>query len=316
MNLTLRKLILIFSPVVVVTVIDLLLKKKVLEMMATHELSWVHFNVTTNKGIIDGYLSGVAGPIFQIPMVTLGFFLLAVLYFVQLFAPVKSETFRLSISLFFGGVFANVADRFLRGYVVDYLSFNIFGYWTPYLNFADLCQIIAMVLMLVGQFRPNTFDEDYWKKLWVSRQFQIRYTLQLLKIGFFLMLVFGVFSYTFVRVAFDQISSDDVIKTQLVRDFEIFFLSTAISFLLLLFLIGKSLSAYVVKPISDFEQYLRSLASGDYKVIQIDEPEFRYLEKLSDDVRDHMVELTSKASRIETRFKSMVKKRESGDEQI
>lgn len=313
MRLNLKNLILVFAPIVVVSILDLGVKKMILNMMTSLDYGFLRINVAPNKGIIDGFFSGVAKPIYQIPMVTFGCFLLVVLYFVQLFAPVKSNLFRFSISLFFAGIFANVVDRFLRGYVVDYLSFNIFGRWTPAWNLADLLQIVGIVLIFVLQFRPSTFDENYGSNLWVSPQFQRRYSLQLMKMGFFLVFILGVLSYAFVRVSFDQMSTMADVKKQLLFDYEIFFVSTAITFLLLIFLIGKALSAHVVKPILNFEQYLRNLSAGQYSVFKVDEPEFQYLEKLSDNVRDHLVEMRLKLARLEARTNTGTR-RDSGND--
>lgn len=286
-------------PVAVVTALDLFLKKLILAAELHGEFLFFKINVVANQGIIGGYFSGQAKPVFQIPLVTLGFFLLVCLYFIQQFAPIKSPVMRLSISLFFGGVFANVIDRLLRGYVVDYLAVNFFGKATPTFNLADLFQYLGIVLMFIWQFFPSTYDDAYSKKLWVSRQFQKRYSLQLVTVGFFLILIFGVLSFSFVKMALDEISEVAPIKDKLMHDYFIFYASTSVTFLLFLYLIGKSLSAHVARPILNFEQYLRGLAAGDYNIFQVGEPEFKYLEKLSDDVRDHIVAMHLRIRELE-----------------
>ena len=48
-----------------------------------------------------------------------------------------------------GGITGNLFDRIIRGSVVDYLSFNIFGYAFPIFNFADICIVISMFLILI-----------------------------------------------------------------------------------------------------------------------------------------------------------------------
>jgi hypothetical protein len=58
-----------------------------------------------------------------------------------------------------------------------------------------------------------------------------------------------------------------------------------------------------VKPVLNFEQYLKDLSQGNYHVFQVGEPEFAYLEKLSDDVRDHIMNLHHKIDRLEARTK-------------
>ncbi len=300
MRLNLKSLILIFGPVFFVAVLDLLIKDWVL----THphlDFGFAQVQATLNKGIIGGYLSGQAKPIFQIPMVTLGFFLLVCLYLIQLLAPIRSTVMRFGISLYFGGVFANVLDRVFHGYVTDFLIFHLGSIKTPAFNIADLFQYAGILVMLIWQFRPGTFDDSYADKLWVSRGFQKRYSYLLVKMGFFLILVFGALSYTFVSVALQEVSMVEQMQQKLMQDYLVFFLSTAVTFLIFLFLIGKALSAYVAKPILQFEHYLRSLASGDYHIFEVDEPEFQYLEELSDDVRDHLMEIHHQLGRQKIR---------------
>ena len=310
MNQNAKNLLLIFLPVAAVTAADAFLKK--IAITATPNSHWWIFKIdfSVNRGIISGLFSSEVTPVFQIPMVTLGVFLLVCLYFLQLFAPIRSPAMRIFISVFFGGIFANVVDRLSRGFVVDYLSLELFGWRTPSFNFADVVQYIGIVLMFVWQFKSTTFDERYNKKLWVSKEFQKRYSWQLTKTGFFLMLVFGVLCFTFIRVALNQMPGTEAVKTQLIQDFSIFYISTAVTFLIFLYLIGRSLSAYVAKPMLNFEHYLRSLAAGEYNLFQVGEPEFHYLEKLSDEVRDHMTDLRHKLDQLEAR--QMNKKSKGG----
>ena len=303
MRFTSRNLTIVFLPVLLAVVLDLILKHVALRQNSDAQFLFITIHVVANKGIIGGYFSDAAKPLFQIPMVTLGFFLLTLLYFIQLFAPVKSRVMRVAISLFFGGVFANVVDRLIHGYVIDYMVFNVFGFHSFPMNLADLIQIAGILLIFIWQFRPSTFDDSYFAKMWVSRQFQKRYTRQLMILGFFLILIFGVLSYMFMKVALDELSVVSAIKGRLLQDYLIFFLSLAVTFLLFLFLIGKALSAYVANPILKFENYLSNLSKGNYGVFQLNEPEFSYLESLSDGVRDHMMGLQQELKRLKSRAK-------------
>jgi signal peptidase II len=284
--------------------VDLSLKQLILSLDLHVQAGIIKIAATANKGIIGGYFSDSARPIYQIPMVALGFFVLVLLYFIQLFAPVKSKLMRVSISLFFGGTFANVADRFTHGYVIDYLQFNFFNRFSPSFNLADFVQYVGIAIIFYLQFQPSTFDDSHTQKLWVSKQFQKRYSAQLVVTGFGLVAVLGVLSYTFVRVVMSELAVVPEIKAQFLQAYSIFFVSLSVTFLLFLYLVGKALSAYVAKPILQFEHYLRRLASGDYNVIHIDEPEFSYLENLSDGVRDHIVGLNDQIRRLKVRTRT------------
>lgn len=61
-------------------------------------------------------------------------------------------------SLLLGGVLGNLIDRIVYGYVIDYLSFKLGTYYFPIFNFADICIVISILLILI-----NTIKEDLWK---------------------------------------------------------------------------------------------------------------------------------------------------------
>ena len=52
-------------------------------------------------------------------------------------------------SLLIGGIIGNLIDRVVLGYVVDYLSFNIFGYMFPVFNLADMGIVISVALIIL-----------------------------------------------------------------------------------------------------------------------------------------------------------------------
>lgn len=57
-----------------------------------------------------------------------------------------------------GGILGNLLDRIIYGYVIDYISLNIMGYSFPIFNFADICIVIAILLMII-----KTIKGDVWK---------------------------------------------------------------------------------------------------------------------------------------------------------
>lgn len=61
-------------------------------------------------------------------------------------------------SLLLGGIVGNLIDRIVYGYVIDYLSFSFGNYNFPVFNFADICIVISVVLILFRMIR-----EDLWK---------------------------------------------------------------------------------------------------------------------------------------------------------
>ena len=55
----------------------------------------------------------------------------------------------ISYSVLIGGIIGNLWDRLKYGKVIDYLDFKIFGYNFPVFNFADICIVISVILLLI-----------------------------------------------------------------------------------------------------------------------------------------------------------------------
>lgn len=64
----------------------------------------------------------------------------------------------LVFSLLIGGILGNLIDRVIHGYVIDYLSFKIAGYNAPIFNFADICIVVSLIIVLL-----TNIGEDLWK---------------------------------------------------------------------------------------------------------------------------------------------------------
>ena len=55
----------------------------------------------------------------------------------------------ISLGMVLGGMFGNLIDRIIHHGVIDYLSFNIFGYGFPVFNFADIGITVGVSLMIL-----------------------------------------------------------------------------------------------------------------------------------------------------------------------
>ena len=60
-------------------------------------------------------------------------------------------------SMLIGGIIGNMIDRIIHGYVIDFLSFNIFGYNFPVFNLADTFIVLAIILLFA-----RIIKEDVW----------------------------------------------------------------------------------------------------------------------------------------------------------
>lgn len=82
------------------------------------------------------------------------FILISIFTFFLLLKYLKEETkldlfLSITYSFILGGILGNLTDRLIRGYVVDYLSFNIFGYSFPVFNFADTLIVVGIFFLII-----------------------------------------------------------------------------------------------------------------------------------------------------------------------
>lgn len=61
-------------------------------------------------------------------------------------------------SLLIGGILGNLIDRIIYGYVIDYISVFIGKSYFPVFNFADICIVVSVLLILF-----TTIKEELWK---------------------------------------------------------------------------------------------------------------------------------------------------------
>ena len=52
-------------------------------------------------------------------------------------------------SMLIAGIIGNMIDRIIYGYVIDYLSFNIFGYSFPVFNIADIFIVVSVIILII-----------------------------------------------------------------------------------------------------------------------------------------------------------------------
>ena len=61
-------------------------------------------------------------------------------------------------SMLIGGIIGNLIDRLVYGYVIDYLSFNIFGYLFPIFNLADSFIVISVFMIIIYEIKERGND--------------------------------------------------------------------------------------------------------------------------------------------------------------
>lgn len=103
-----------------------------------------------NNGAAFSILSG--NTIF---LVIITFIALLLIYFILVRNSKLSKIDILSYSLLIGGIIGNLIDRIRFGYVIDYLDFNFGSYNYPVFNFADICIVVSIILIILMQVKEG-----------------------------------------------------------------------------------------------------------------------------------------------------------------
>ena len=108
-----------------------------------------------NKGAFLNFMENKKEMVRSISSIFLG--LLLLLFTIML--PKKgNKLFKLGLTLVLGGAISNVADRYLRGYVVDYFSINVKKLKNVIFNLADIAIFIGSILMLLSTVISAKFN--------------------------------------------------------------------------------------------------------------------------------------------------------------
>lgn len=112
---------------------------------------WLHH--AANTGVAFGMFNGTAYANYAFGAISLG--ALALLYVFHRKGAFPGGFSRVAVALLVAGIFGNLTDRLLHGYVVDFLKFDFgfapFNPW-PSFNVADSCVVVAAVLLALSSF--------------------------------------------------------------------------------------------------------------------------------------------------------------------
>ncbi|MBK1989091.1 lipoprotein signal peptidase [Sphaerospermopsis aphanizomenoides BCCUSP55] len=107
-----------------------------------------HFTYVTNTGAAFSLLSG---KVEWLRWLSLGVSL--VLIAIALFGPLLSFWEQLGYGLILGGAIGNGIDRFLLGYVVDFLDFRLINF--AVFNMADSFISIGIICLIIASFQQT-----------------------------------------------------------------------------------------------------------------------------------------------------------------
>lgn len=109
--------------------------------------NFFYLNKVTNEGAAFSSFTG-----YQIVLILIA--IVALIYIHKsVLKDIKTNLGTISISLLVGGILGNLFDRIVYNKVIDFLSFNIFGYMFPIFNIADTFICIGVLLLLIDYIR-------------------------------------------------------------------------------------------------------------------------------------------------------------------
>ena len=107
-----------------------------------------------NFGVSFGFLSGYVSSWL---LVIIGLFVVAFIYYLMVSSKDLLEQWGLFVII--SGALANILDRMINGYVIDFIYFNFNNYYWPAFNFADICITIGIIMIIINMIRQFKFNK-------------------------------------------------------------------------------------------------------------------------------------------------------------
>lgn len=145
---------------VVILVFDQILKSiiQIYDMHAYLIKNIFSINYYQNTGAAWSILEGKQTLIIVISIIML------LLVYNMSFSYENKRINNLGFGLLIGGIFGNLIDRMLFGYVRDFIDVIIFGYDFPVFNVADMAIVIGVGIILISTFKGDAKNGNRSKR--------------------------------------------------------------------------------------------------------------------------------------------------------
>lgn len=287
-----KEWLLIFGSILFVWLFDQVTKQWALDHIRGLNF-WGPFGLVLvrNPGAILGAFSDLPPVLRIVSLSTGGAFLIFIYAAIQYLLPKRSFLLRLGMSILLGGILGNVTDRILNGSVVDFLVFKAGNWISPAYNLADAFQWLGYLMVVVSLLREgNQFwpTENERKRIWILPHFQVRLVSVLVSIGLAFVIISSVYFYTYLKITIQDLvpGPSEMIQHRFLVPFLETFVVVSIGFLIVLFIIGRTISHRMAGPIYAFELFLDDILKGKDRPLKLRAgDDFRHLEELGEKVR-------------------------------
>ena len=132
--------------------LDLLSKNLVFNYIDLYQFikitSFLDITHIHNFGISFGLFSETIPSIFLITIA-----LLVVFFIIYLLLNAQDYLEYCGLFIIICGAIGNIIDRFVNGYVIDFIYFHINQYYWPAFNFADIYISVGIIMILLNMFK-------------------------------------------------------------------------------------------------------------------------------------------------------------------
>ena len=141
----------IFGISLIVLIVDIILKQLIM-----NSLEYCEEIILVPKFMYITYLKNTGGAFSILDnniyfLIIIGMLALGGLIFYLL----KKDNFRklevISYGILFGGILGNFIDRIIYGGVIDYIGLIFGSYYFPVFNFADICIVIGIIMLVIDE---------------------------------------------------------------------------------------------------------------------------------------------------------------------
>ena len=148
----LKKNLIIFAIIFFTFFLDLITKNyAVNNLLLNHSViinAFLNFTLAFNYGAAFSFLSDAGG--WQRWFFII--FSIVVISFIAYILIKDKDSEYIAYSFIFGGALGNLYDRFLLGYVIDFIEFHYNNFYWPIFNIADIAISIGIILLLYSMF--------------------------------------------------------------------------------------------------------------------------------------------------------------------
>lgn len=116
--------------------------------------NFFYLDKVTNEGAAFSMFTG-----YTIALIIITIFVLIYIH-KYIIKDIKTKLGYFSLSILIGGILGNLFDRIVYGKVIDFLSFNIFGYNFPIFNIADTFICIGVFLLIIEYIRSDKNENN------------------------------------------------------------------------------------------------------------------------------------------------------------